>query len=183
VIAAATPDAALLRWVQAVPAVRCAAPAFRAWTGGPDASPVPFTPVAGDRYARSMFSPSAYHGLTQVAGMPGDMSYFAARVPSANALVLHAEAAEDNFVAVVAEPPAPPPRALVTLSAAPRAHGLGLRSTRADVERALGAGRAKTMCGYDVVRYRVEPPAASVAEMWFFYRGGIVAALARYEAV
>lgn len=183
IVAAATPDAALLNWVQSIPAVRCMAPAFRAWTGKPDANRVPVTPVSGERYARTAFAASAYHGLTQIAGRPDDMSYFAARIPSAHALVLRAQASEDDFVAVVAEPSGPPPRALASLAATPRARGLGMGSSRADVERALGTGRAKPMCGYDVVRYSVEPPAASVAEIWFFYRAGIVAALARYEAV
>ena len=70
------------------------------------------------------------------------------------------------------------------MPAAPRLNGgIGLGSTRAAVETVLGAGHAKSLCGFDVVRYEPRPPAASEAEMWFFYRAGVVVAIARYEAV
>ena len=183
--APATPDAALLRWVQSVPAVRCVAPAFRPWTRAKDAAVVPVTPVSGERFGRAGFSGGTIAGLTVVAGSALGDTYWLARVPSARAIVLHAgsEAQEDSFTAVVADAGAPP-RAVTVLRAAPRlGGGIGLGSTRAAVETALGTGRAKTVCGFDVVRYEPRPPAASEAEMWFFYRRGVVIALARYEAV
>jgi GNAT superfamily N-acetyltransferase len=183
IVAAAGPDAALLRWVQSVPAVRCMAPAFRAWIPARDGDAVPRTPVSGEKYERAGFDDPVAHGFTAAGGIPNDVAYALARVPRAHAIVLRAQEQEGLFLALVPEPAAPPPRTIAALAAAPRAHGLGLGSTRADVERALGRGRAKTACGYDVVRYDVQPPAASVAEMWFFYRAGLVAAIARYEAV
>jgi hypothetical protein len=61
--------------------------------------------------------------------------------------------------------------------------GIGLGSTRGVVEAALGAGRSKTLCGFDVVRYEPRPQQASEGELWFFYRANVVAAIARYEAV
>jgi hypothetical protein len=100
-------------------------------------------------------------------------------------VVLHAgsEAQEDSFTALVAGAGAPP-RAVAALPVAPPVGGgLGLGSSRGAVEAALGAAHAKTLCGFDVVRYEPRPPAASEAEMWFFYRRGVVVAIARYEAV
>jgi hypothetical protein len=185
VTAPPTPDAALLRWVQSIPAVRCVAPAFRPWTRAKDAAIVPITPVTGERFARAGFSGNVLAGLTVVAGSALGDTYSLARVPSAHAVVLHAgsEAQEDSFTALVADAGAPP-RTVNVLQAAPRVGGgIGLGSTRAAVETALGTGRAKTLCGFDVVRYEPRPPAASEAEMWFFYRSGIVVAVARYEAV
>ncbi|HEV2642143.1 MAG TPA: hypothetical protein VGT98_05530, partial [Candidatus Elarobacter sp.] len=55
--------------------------------------------------------------------------------------------------------------------------GLGLGSTRSAVEAALGPARSKTACGFDVVHYSQSEPRASVAELWFFYRGGAVTAI------
>jgi len=185
VTAPATPDAALLRWLQSIPAVRCVAPAFRPWTGAKDAAVVPITPVSGERFARAGFAGNVLAGLTVAAGGATGDTYRLGRIPSAHAVVLHAgsEAQEDSFSALVGGAGAPP-RAVAVLPAAPRlSGGIGLGSTRAAVETVLGAGHAKTLCGFDVVRYEPRPPAASEAEMWFFYRAGVVVAVARYEAV
>jgi hypothetical protein len=184
IASAAGPDAALLRWANAIPAVRCAAPAFRAWTGANDANAVAVTPVAAERFAAASFSGDVVGRLTVVAGGGEAETYRLGRVPAVSAVVLFAGSAaqEDSFTAVIADASAPP-RTVATLAAGPRAHGLGIGSARADVQRALGAGRAKTVCGFDVVRYQPVPAGASVAEMWFFYRNGRVVALARYEAV
>jgi hypothetical protein len=185
VTAPATPDAALVRWAQSIPAVRCVAPAFRAWTQAKYAAVVPVTPVSGERFARIAFAGSVTAGLTVVAGSAAGDTYSLARVPAARAALLHAgsEAQEDSFTALVADAGAPP-RAVAALPAAPRLGGaIGLGSTRAAVDAALGTGRAKALCGFDVVRYEPRPAAASEAEMWFFYRGGVVVAIARYEAV
>ena len=183
--APATPDAALLRWVQSIPAVRCVAPAFRPWAKAKDATVIPITPVSGERFARAGFAGNVTASLTVVAGGGTGDTYWAGRATAAHAVVLHAgsEAQEDSFTAIVADASAPP-RAVATLAAPPRLNGgIGLGSTRAAVEGALGAGHAKTLCGFDVVRYEPRPPAASEAEMWFFYRAGVVVAVARYEAV
>jgi hypothetical protein len=184
-----TPDAVLLRWVRSIPAVRCVAPAFGPWTSGniraKDVSGVPITAVSGERFARAAFAGNVIAGLTVVAGSALGDTYWVARVPSVHAVVIHAgsEAQEDDFTAVFAGAGAPP-RAVAALPSAPRAHGdIGLGSSRAAVEAALGAGRAKALCGFDVVRYEPRPAAASAAEMWFFYRAGRVVAFARYEAV
>jgi hypothetical protein len=185
VTAPPTPDAALLRWVQSIPAVRCVAPAFRPWTRAKDAAVVPVTPVNGERFGRIGFSGGVLAGLTVVAGSALGDTYSLARIPPAHAVVLHAgsEAQEDSFTALVAAAGAPP-RAVAALPVAPRVGGgIGLGSSRAAVEAALGAGHAKTLCGFDVVRYEPRPPAASEAEMWFFYRRGVVVAVTRYEAV
>lgn len=177
------PDAALQRWVRSVPAVRCAAPAFRAWIPAQDGDTVPVTPVSGERFAATLFSEQGGSGLTKAGGGPRDTTYYVARLPSATALELYAQEQEGTFIALVPAPSLPPPRVVSVLPATPRAHGLTLASTRTEVERVLGPGRTKTLCGYEVVRYEPRPPAASVAEMWFFYRNGRVAAIARYEAV
>jgi hypothetical protein len=181
----ATPDAALLRWVQSIPAVRCVAPAFRPWIKAKDATVVPIRPVSPSRFAHVTFSGGAVTGLTVVAGSAAGDTYALGRVPRAGAIVLEADsvAQEDSFTALVMEAGAPP-RAVAALPAVPRLSGnLGLGSTRAAVEAALGAGKAKTLCGFDVVRYEPRPQAISEEEMWFFYRAGVVVAIARYEAV
>lgn len=183
--APAAPDAALMRWVQSIPAVRCVAPAFRPWTRAKDATIVPITAVSRSRFAHVMFSGGTVTGLTVVAGSGSGGTYGLARVPRAGAIVLEADsvAQEDSFIALVMAAGAPP-RAVAALPAAPRLGGnIGLGSTRAAVEAALGAGNAKTRCGFDVVRYEERPQAISEAEMWFFYRAGVVVAVARYEAV
>ena len=183
-MAPATPDAALLRWVKSIPAVHCVAPAFRPWTKAKDATTVPITPVSRSRFAHVTFSGSVT-GLTVVAGSALGETYALARVPRAGAIVLEAgsEAQEDSFTALVMDAGAPP-RTVAALPAAPRLGGnVGLGSARAAVEAALGAGNAKTLCGFDVVRYEPRPQAISEAELWFFYRGGVVVAIARYEAV
>lgn len=180
----ATPDAALLGWVKALPAVRCVAPAFRPWTKAADAAVVPVTSTDADRFGAAGFPGNVVIGFTTVAGSKDADTYFLARVPSARAVILHAgsDAQEESFTAVLADAGSPPTR-VAPLAAAPRAHGLGLGSTRTAVEGVLGAGRAKRLCGFDVVRYEVRPAVASDAEMWFFYRAGVVVAFARYEAV
>lgn len=184
-IAEATPDAALVRWVQAIPAVRCVAPPFRAWTRAKDAAVVPVTTVAGERFGRVTFGAGIIARLTLVAGGGTGQRYWLARVPSARIAVLHAgsEAQEESFTAVIADVSAPP-RAVAALPAAPRlVGGLHIGSGRAAVEAALGAGHAKTLCDYEIVRYQPRPQEISESEMWFFYRAGVVVAIARYEAV
>ena len=179
------PDAALQRWLQSVPAVRCVAVAFSPWTTLSATAAVPRTPVSGERFARAGFPGSAAAGLTVVAGRGTGYTFWLGSVPSARAVVLHfgSEAQEESFTAVIADASVPP-RAVAILARAPRAGaGLGLGSTRAAVEAALGAGHASSRCGFDVVRYEPQPAAASDAVMWFFYRGGGVVAIARYEAV
>jgi hypothetical protein len=179
------PDAALQRWLQSVPAARCVAVAFSPWTMLSATAAVPRTPVSGERFGRTGFPGSAVAGLTVVAGRGTSYTFWLGSIPSARAVVLHAgsEAQEDSFTALIANASAPP-RAVAILARAPRAGaGLGLGSARAAVEAALGAGRASPRCGFDVVRYEPEPAAASEAVMWFFYRRGVVVAIARYEAV
>lgn len=176
------PDPALMRWAQAIPAVRCVPAAFGAWssarTNGNDASGVPVTPIAGAAFARTGFA--ARPKLTTVAGGGDGDAYFLARVPSTGDAVLAFDGAggEDTFTAVIAGTPAPP-RAVAAPAAPPRAGGIGLGSTRAAVESALGAARANVLCGLGVVHYSQSQPRASVAELWVFYRDGIVVALAR----
>jgi hypothetical protein len=181
----ATPEGALLRWVQSIPAVRCVAPAFRPWVKAKDAAVVPITTVSGEKFGRAGFAGSVFTGLSVVAASATGDTYWVGRIPPAGAVVLHAgsEAQEDSFTAVVADTSAPP-RTVGTRPAAPRlSGGIGLGSTRGAVEAVLGAGRSKTLCGFDIVRYEPRPQQASEAELWFFYRAGIVAAFARYEAV
>jgi hypothetical protein len=180
------PDPVLMRWVQAIPAVRCVSPAFRPWTGAPNTFFITSTPVDAERFARFGFAGNVIAGMTFVAGRgTSGEAYFLARVPSANAVVMHAgsEAEEEDFNAVVSGVTGAP-RPLATFAAAPRlSGGLGLGSTRADVEFALGHALPKTGCGFDVVRYVPRPAEASEAELWFIYRAGRVVAFARYEAV
>lgn len=182
---AATPDAALMRWVQSVPAVRCVAPAFRAWTGAKDAAVVKVTPTSGERFANAGFAGNVIANLTVVAGGGSNETYWMARVPPAHTLVLHAgsEAQEDSFTAILAAPAALPPRTIAMLAHGPRAHGLTVGSTRAEVERVLGPGHATSLCGYDVVRYEPQPAQISISEMWFFYSDNRVVAITQYEAV
>jgi len=177
------PDPALMRWAQAIPAVRCVPAAFGAWsaarTNGDDASGVPVTPIPGATFARTGFA--ARPKLTIVArGGGGGDTYFLARVRSTGDAVLAFDGAggEDTFTAVIAGTPVPP-RAVAAPAAVPRAGGIGLGSTRAAVESALGAGRANVLCGLGVVHYSQSQPRGSVAELWVFYRNGIVVALAR----
>jgi hypothetical protein len=183
-VAAAAPDAALTAWVRSIPAVRCVPAAFGSWTNARanagDASGVPVTPVGGARFARSGFA--AVPKLTLVAGTGSGDRYYAGRVPSSGDAVLafDGEGGEDTFTAVVAATSAPP-RAVAALASTPRAAGIGLGSTRAAVEGVLGAGRAKAICGLGIVHYAQSPPAASVADLWVFYRDGVVVALARAE--
>ena len=81
VTAPPTPDAALLRWVQSIPAVRCVAPAFRPWTGAKDDAVVPITPASGERFARAAFAGNVIAGLTVVAGRATGDTYWLARTP------------------------------------------------------------------------------------------------------
>jgi hypothetical protein len=184
IVAASTPDLALERWVQSLPVVRCVAPAFRPWTGAKDANVVPISPAGMNPFSYSGFVGNVIVGMTLVAGHGTGETYWLARVPSAHALVLNSgsEAGEDSFTAVIPDGPAPP-RTVAALSAAPRAGKLGLGSTRAEVERILGPGRVKKMCGLDVVRYQPRPQYMTQSEMWFFYRDSRVIALSRYQAV
>jgi len=182
------PDATLMRWAQSLPEVRCVPAAFDAWSGvrtSKDTSGVPTTLIGGQRFAHSAFSRTAT--ATRVAGVERSDSdrYYLARIPSAGAALMEFIGAgdEDSFSAVIASINAPP-RAVVTLPSAPRAGGtLGLGSTRAAVESMLGPGRAKALCGFDVVHYSQSQPRASVAEMWFFYRGGVVTAITYISGV
>jgi hypothetical protein len=181
-VAAAAPDAALAAWVRSIPAVRCVPAAFGSWTGAraDAASGVPVTLIGGARFARSGFT--AVPKLALVAGSATGDRYYAGRVPASGDAVLafDGEGDEDAFTAAVAATSAPP-RAVAALAGTPRAGGIGLGSPRAAVEAALGAGRAKALCGMAVVHYSQDQPRASVAELWVFYRAGAVVALARAE--
>ena len=177
------PGAALMRWAQSLPEVRCVPVAFGAWAGvrtDKDASGVPTTLVSGETFFRSALSVSVKK-ITLVAGVErgdGDR-YYLARVPSAGAAVMEwvGTGDEDDTAAVIANAGAPP-RAVVTLPSVPHTKsGLGLGSTRSAVEAALGPARSKTVCGFDVVHYSQSEPRASVAELWFFYRRGTVTAI------
>lgn len=179
------PDPVLVHWLTAIPAVRCISPAFRPWTGAPNTFFITSTPVAAERFARYGFVGNVIAGMTYVAGRGSSEAYFLARVPSANAVVMHAgsEAEEEDFTAVVAGVTGAP-RALATFAAAPLLGGsLGLGSTRAQVELALGKALPKTGCGFDVVRYVPNPAEQSEAELWIIYHAGRVVAYARHEAV
>ena len=182
------PDTALMRWAQSLPEVRCVPTAFDAWSGvrtSKDTSGVPVTLISGERFGRSLIAWNAKS--TRVAGVESGNSdrYYLARVPSAAAAVLDFVGAgdEDSFSAVIASAAAPP-RAVVTRSSAPRTkNGIGLGSTRAAVEAAVGRARSKAACGFDVVHYSQSEPRASVAELWFFYRGGAVTAMTYISGV
>jgi hypothetical protein len=182
--APAAPDAALVRWTSAIPSVRCSAAAIAPWTGARGAADIPATATA--HFDRAQFTTFG-ENVAIVARGKGGYLYVLARVPSAHAVVLHAgsEAEESSYSAVVGEAETPPPGLIVTLAAATRTReALGLGSTRAAVERVLGAGTAHhTACGTDVVRYVPAQPAMSEASLWFVYRNGRVVAFARYEAV
>jgi hypothetical protein len=106
-------------------------------------------------------------------------------VPAQRAAVLHAgsEPTRPSFTAVLGDAGTPPVRA-ASLASAPRTNdGLGLGSSRAEVERALGPGKTRLLCGYEAVRYEPASPALWEAELWFIYRKARVVAFARYEAV
>ena len=177
------PDAALMRWALSIPEVRCVPFAFGAWSNtrtDKDTSGVPTTLVAGEKFFRSALSVPVKK-ITLVAGVERSDSdrYYLARVPSAGAAVMEwvGTGDEDDTAAVIAHAGAPP-RAVVPLPSALRTRsGLGLGSTRSAVEAALGPGRSKAACGFDVVHYSQSGPRASVAELWFFYRGGAVTAI------
>jgi hypothetical protein len=177
------PDPALVRWLSAVPSVRCTG-ALAPWTGATTTPDLPATPTARfDRASFTTFGP----GAPIVARGPHGYLYVAARGRPAHTVVLHAgsEAEESSYSAVVGEVTAPPPRALAAFpSAVTTSEGLGIGSTRAAVERVLGPGKARhTTCGTEVVRYIPAMPAISEAHLWFVYRNGVVVAFARYEAV
>jgi hypothetical protein len=175
------PDAALMRWALSIPEVRCVPFAFGAWSNTrTDTSGAPTTLISGQKFAHSQFSASPK--LTLVAGIRGGDGdrYYLARVPSTGATVMGLDGVgnEDTFTAVIAGTTAPP-RAVAALPSAPRVGGaIGLGSTRALVESVLGTGRAKASCGFDVVHYTQSQPRGSVAELWFFYRNGVVTAIA-----
>jgi hypothetical protein len=182
-VIAAGPDPALIRWLAAIPSVRCSAGAIAPWTGGRNATDVPASPTA--HFERASFTTFGSNASIVARG-PNGYLYVLAGVPAAHAVVLHAgsEAEETSFSAVVGEVATAPPRALATAPATRTREGLGLGSTRADVERILGPGRLHhTACGTDVVQYVPATPAISEAHLWFIYRNNRVVAFARYEAV
>jgi hypothetical protein len=182
--APAAPDAALVRWTAAIPSVRCSAAAIAPWTGARGVADVPAT--ATSHFDRARFTTFGDNAAI-VGRVKGGYVYVLARIPSAHAVVLHAgsEAEESSYSAVVGETDTVPPGSVVTLAEATKTReALGLGSTRAAVERVLGAGTAhRTACGTDVVRYVPAQPAMSEASLWFVYRNGRVVAFARYEAV
>jgi hypothetical protein len=182
--APAAPDAALVRWTAAIPSVRCSAAAIAPWTGARAVADVPAT--ATSHFDRARFATFGDNAAIVGRGKGGHV-YVLARIPSAHAVVLHAgsEAEESSYSAVVGETDTVPPGSVVTLTEATKTReALGLGSTRAAVERVLGAGTAhRTACGTDVVRYVPAQPAMSEASLWFVYRNGRVVAFARYEAV
>lgn len=180
---AGVPDAALAQWARSLPAVRCVAPALRPWTGAPDAAVVPATPSAtfGDHGVVG-----APNGFTIVARGGNETLYELALIPLAHAVAFNAGSDPDEwtFTAVVGDVTTFPPRGAATLTHVPRTlDGLGLGSSRAEVEEALGPARAQRRCGYDVVRYVASPAGGSDGEMWFVYRDARVVAFARFEAV
>ena len=178
------PDAALVKWTAAIPSVRCSAAAIAPWTGARGAADVSATATA--HFDRARFTTFGDNAAIVARGKGGYL-YVLARVPSAHAVLLHAgsEAEESSYSAVVGEADTVPPGSVVTFASMTKTHeGLGLGSTRAAVERVLGAGAAHhTACGTDVVRYVPAQPAMSEASFWFVYRNGRVVAFARYEAV
>jgi hypothetical protein len=182
--APAGPDAALVRWTAAIPSVRCSAAAIAPWTGARGAADVPATATA--HFDRAHFTTFGDNAAIVARGKRGYL-YVLARVPSAHAVLLHAgsEAEESTYSAVIGEADTAPPGSVVSFATPTRTReALGLGSTRAAVERVLGAGTARrTACGTDVVRYVPAQPAMSEASLWFVYRNGRVVAFARYEAV
>jgi len=184
VTAPAAPDAALVRWTAALPSVRCSAAAIAPWSGARGAADVP--PTATVHFDRAQFTTFGENAAIIARGKDGYI-YVLARIPSAHAVELHAgsEAEESSYSAVLGEADTAPPGSIVTLAAGTKTHeALGLGSTRAAVERVLGAGTAHhTACGTDVVRYVPRQTAISEASLWFVYRNGRVVAFARYEAV
>ncbi len=177
------PAPAVMRWAQAIPAVRCVPAAFGPWSNArTDVSGVPVTEIGGAVLARAAFAPSPK--FTVVAGGRDSDKYALARVPSSGDAVLAFDGAsgEDTFTAVIAGTTAPP-RTVAAIGAVPRAGGIGLGSTRAAVEAVLGTGRAKVLCGFGVAHYSQREPRASVAELWVFYRDGVVVALAHDSGV
>ncbi|MFY9780256.1 MAG: hypothetical protein WAJ85_07085 [Candidatus Baltobacteraceae bacterium] len=178
------PDAALVRWASSIASVRCTPAAIRPWTHARDDAAA-VAPSKTARFGEHGLLAPAIIGLTMVARGTEGYTYWLARVPSERAVELHAgsEADEASFTAVLGEAAAPPVR-VVSLTASLRTkEGLGLGSSRTEVERALGPGRARSLCGHEVVRYEPALPEMSEAELWFIYRNGRVVAFARYEAV
>ncbi len=176
-----TPDAALLGWVRSVPAVRCFPSVFAAWTDAKGATGVVLTRITPKQFARTY---SRHDGPSAVAGGGEYDSYGAGRVASTGAAVLEKGGPEeDSFLAVLADTPAPS-IPVVALRGVPRLGlGLGLGSTRATVEAALGAARSESACGLDAVHYGPRPQPASEADVWFFYRSGVVVGFVHWEAV
>ena len=176
------PSPALVRWVASIPTVRCIAPAIRPWTNARDSKVVPIT--KSSRFGnRASFG--AAPGLRAVGHGRNGYNYLIARAPSQHAIVLRAvsDEGEDSFTAVLGEA-SNPPAGLATLTSAPRTgDGLGLGSTRVQVERVLGPAHPALLCGYQVVRYEPAQPVISESEIWFVYRDGKVVAISRYDAV
>ena len=173
------PDAALVRWAESLPAVRCVAAALDPWTLAHAKATVPGTPGrVGDN---GLMTPP--HGLSVIAEGANDTRFELGMASLAKAAVFNAgsDAGGWEYNAVIGDA-TPPPQGVYGMLQPPKTEdGLGLGSSRADVEAALGSGRVARRCGYDVVRYVGDP--ASSGEMWFIYRQSRVAAFARYETL
>ena len=176
-----TPDAALLAWVRSIPAVRCFPSVFAAWTDAKSATGVVLTRITPKQFAAT-YSP--HDAPPAVAGGGGHDSYGAGRVASTGAAVFDKGGPEeDSYLAVLAGTPAPS-QPVAAVRAAPRlGGGLGLGSARATVEAALGAARSESACGFEAVHYGPRPQPASEADVWFFYRAGVVVGFVHWEAV
>lgn len=180
----ASPSPALVQWVQSIPAVRCFPTAFSMWTGSKPGVDVPLTRITTKQFFGMHSAPDRRDVTTTVAGGGERDEYGLGRVATTGAAVFDKGGPEeDNYLAVLAGTPAAP-RAVPALRGAPRlSGGLGLGSPRAAVEAALGAARAQAACGLDAVHYGPRPQPASEADLWFFYRGGVVVGFVRWEAV
>ncbi len=172
------PGDAFVAWAKAMPGAHCAPAALRPWTHAGTASSVPITLTGKLDDVTVPTTP----GLTTVSSGKDQLYYGAGMAGTTAVLNAGSEADESSFTAVFAAAPKPP-RALVALDATPRAGHVGIGTSRATIERLLGKAHATHACGEDIVRYEPRNPVMSEAEIWFFYRAGVVAGFVRYDAV
>jgi len=174
------PSAALVRWAQSLPAVRCVASMLNPWTLANAKGTVPPTTSNGVGDNGIMNPP---RNLSIVAEGANDTRFELGTASYAKAAVFNAggDAAGWQFNAVVGDATPPPQGVYGTPQPPKTADGLGLGSSRADIEAAMGPAHPERRCGYDVVKYVGVP--ASALQMWFVYRTGRVVAFARFETL
>ena len=174
------PSAALVRWAQTLPAVRCTAAMMNPWTLAGAKGTVAPTPSNNVGDNGIMDVP---HGLSLIAEGSNATKFELGIVSLAKAAVFNAGSDPGGwqFNAVIGDATPPPLGAYGMLAPPKTEDGLSLGSSRADVEALIGPAHPEHRCGYDVVRYVGVP--ASATQMWFVYRAGRVAAFARYDTL